>query len=980
MGVSMDVLSDEQRRVVDHPAGVLKVVGPARSGKTTALIERAARLVADGADPAGILFFAGDRRQAIRLRDVLVRRLGRSVAGPSVLTFHAFAWSLLRRPFAVTTSGGLESDVGFQLVGLPDEPVLLTAFDQRAFVRSMLAEEDPVDWPVNGALLGSNAFAGEVRDFLLRVQERLLEPGDVVALAKRLGREDWPELAAFSKRYRDRLFDETAFEDRRPRLDFANVLLEARRLVVEHPEVAADLRAIYPHLLVDDFEEANRAERSLLETLLPVAGEQRSAVVAGDPGGSVYAFRGADPANLTELACDDSLTIAEPLVRAEEPRVLLYSYVTDEAKGVVAEVRQAHASGTPWGDIAVILRDYRQLGASLRRELKRAGVPFRIEGESQQLATDPVVRPILDLFSVACRRPGHEELWPALLTSEIGGFSAIELIELRRAARLADLELHRLCSGAPVELAPRLQAKLGHLCELIDRACAWASDLAAEDCFWELWRTAPYFEDIVRREDERRLDSLTTLADALSRFTERRGRDARIADFLETLESAEFTPESVRLDRAGDSVTLTTVHSAKGMSFGFAVIAGCSEGIWPDPSRRGVLLDTDLLRGLSGFGDRRRAALEEEERLFRLAVTRSDRIVVTGQSAGGSDRTSAEPSRFIQLVVPELPEDNARIPELILSAPEAEIAWRRRAADPDEAPAVRLASVWGLANLDIDPDRWWWGRTWTESDQPVAPEGKRTSYSRYSSYENCPLQYLMGQVLGLDPDTTYQMAYGSLIHSLLEDLEAGKLEPELDVLMAEAERRWRDDAFPRGAISAYLKRDMGEILSRFLAKELGDGHEVLRLEESFEFDVAGWTIRGRIDRIDKLQNDGLRLVDYKTSNSWKTDKQVEDDLQLATYFLACTRAENLKGLGTPKMAELVFLRHEMRGKIRRAVQFPGQGPEGEPWETVTEQRIAGILEGIEAETFAPSPEAECRFCKFRPLCPMWPEGEEVKVR
>ena len=190
-----------------------------------------------------------------------------------------------------------------------------------------------------------------------------------------------------------------------------------------------------------------------------------------------------------------------------------------------------------------------------------------------------------------------------------------------------------------------------------------------------------------------------------------------------------------------------------------------------------------------------------------------------------------------------------------------------------------------------------------------------SSYSRYSTYENCALQYLLGQVLGLDPESTYQMAFGSLIHNLLEDLENKKLSPDLETLVAEGERRWRDEAFPAGAVTAYLRREMRRILELYLRSEYGQ-HETIETEKPFELDLGGWHISGRIDRIDRLEN-GIRLIDYKTSNSKKWPREAKEDLQLATYLLACVRNDELKELGPPKAAELVYVRHEYRGRIDR---------------------------------------------------------------
>ena len=974
-------LSQEQQRIIDLEYGSLKVLGPGASGKTTALVERAARLVDEGVSAEGILFFVSDRRHAVNLRDRLVRRLGRSVAGPTVRTFHAFALGLLTRPFHVITPTGIETELGYQLLGLDEEPILLTAFDQRAFVRSMLQNEDAVDWPVNGSMLGSNAFAGEVRDFLLRAEERLYEPSDILRKAKEFNRKSWVELSGFYERYRRHLADPASFEDGHPRLDFAGALLEARNLMIEHEAVLRDLRTVFPHILVDDFEEANRAEWAVLEALLPREGEERSAVVAGDPQGSVFVFRGADPNNLVLSPIADEVHLSGRMRPHETPDVQLFSHVTEEARGAVAEVRKAHADGVPWGEMAIILRDYRQLVGPLRRELWRLDVPFHIEGEALHLGHDPVIRPLIGLFAIACKRPGHEDLWQDLLTSDLGGLTSADLAEIRRATRLTGVELHELCSGAPVELPAELRKRLDDLCALVAKACGWAESLPPDECFWKLWEEGESFAEVVAAGDDRKLDPYTTFADALARFAERRGRSSRMRDFLDTLESAEFAPESLRLARSAEAVTVTTAHAAKGREFTFAVVAGASEGVWPDPSRRGVLLEVDLLAGLNDYADRRRAALGEEERLFRLAVTRAKRVSLTGQSAGGSDATAVEPSRFIEEFAP-LPAENSDVPTLVLTKHEAETHWRSLAADPSVPPVRRFAAMWGLANLPgVDPGRWWWGRRWTNNPAPVTPEARKTSYSRYSTYENCGLQYLLGQVLGLDPESTYQMAFGSLIHGLLEDVESRKLEPQLETLVAEGERRWRDEAYPSGAVTAYLRREMRTILDRYLRMEYGH-QEIIAVEKEFSFPVKNWKVRGRIDRIDKIDG-GIRLIDYKTSNSKKYPREAKEDLQLATYLLACLRDEELKELGPPKTAELVYVRHEWRGKMSHVQQttqdnVPEEG--SSTWDEAVEGRILTLLEGIETEDFTPNVKADCMFCKFKTLCPLWAEGEEMKVR
>lgn len=342
-----------------------------------------------------------------------------------------------------------------------------------------------------------------------------------------------------------------------------------------------------------------------------------------------------------------------------------------------------------------------------------------------------------------------------------------------------------------------------------------------------------------------------------------------------------------------------------------------------------------------------------------------------------------EPSRFLATVVDELPEDNATIPELVLTPREAEVAWRRVVSDQGAPDVKRLAALSGLSRLPgVDPARWWWGRAWTDNPTPVIPGAKRTSYSRFSSYENCPLNYLMGQVLGLDPYMTYQLAYGRLIHELLEDLEKGVIPHDLGAALAEAERRWRPEEYPAGAVTDFLKRDLRKMLTNYLESEATNGHRMVSTEFDFSFDVAGWTVRGKIDRIDECGKGGIALIDYK-SGGYKRDSEVQGppaDLQLSTYILACHKVAELQALGAPKQAQILSLRYSNKQGFIRASLIPKDDEDGTPFPEATETRIAEVLEGIENEDFNPSPDAHCRFCKFKPLCPMWSEGQELRVR
>jgi CRISPR/Cas system-associated exonuclease Cas4 (RecB family) len=116
----------------------------------------------------------------------------------------------------------------------------------------------------------------------------------------------------------------------------------------------------------------------------------------------------------------------------------------------------------------------------------------------------------------------------------------------------------------------------------------------------------------------------------------------------------------------------------------------------------------------------------------------------------------------------------------------------------------------------------------------------------------------------------------------------------------------------------------------------------------------------------------LRVLDYKTGKRTPTRDELTTHLQLAAYYLAMREVPELREMGRPSILELAFLAVESYGKFKR---MPFRPPPGfADW---AEKTLIEYLRTIREERFAPSPEAECRNCPFKPVCPVWPQGGEV---
>src|SRR6201996_9506771 len=185
------VLDEAQQRVVDHKGGPLLVLAGPGTGKTTTIVSAVAeRIERRGSDPGRILVLTFSRKAAGELRDRITARLGRTTSEPLALTFHSYAWSLVRRESVLAGD---------------EPPRLLSAPEQLLEVRRLLrgeAGDGAGSWPERlRPALATRGFAEELRDVLLRAAERGLDGKALRQLGRERGRDDWVAVGAFLDRY-----------------------------------------------------------------------------------------------------------------------------------------------------------------------------------------------------------------------------------------------------------------------------------------------------------------------------------------------------------------------------------------------------------------------------------------------------------------------------------------------------------------------------------------------------------------------------------------------------------------------------------------------------------------------------------------------------------------------------------------------------------------------------------------------------------
>ncbi|MCO1598438.1 ATP-dependent helicase [Micromonospora sp. RHAY321] len=528
-----------QAQVVGHTDGPMLVFGGPGTGKTSTLVEAVAARVAEGVDPERILVLTFGRRGATALRQRIEARVAqdghRVLREPLVRTFPAYAFGLLRRAAAER--------------GEPS-PRLLTGPEQDLIIRELLdvvgeePEDDPVGWPTDlRPALRTRAFAGQLRDLLMRAAERGVGPVDLARLGEKLGRADWPAAARFLREYVAVLALRDVSNRGSIAYDPAELVRAATGLLRDDEELLAAERRRLAHVYVDELADTDPAQ---LELLSVIAGGGKSLVAFADPDSSTYAFRGADPAGVTTFphrfrtasgapAAQVLLTTSyragpgllaaiarlgrrlrgpaahrrlHPLPDAPTGVVEVHTFrsATSEAAWLAHALRSAHLlDGVPWSRMAVLVRSTALQLPSLQRALHAAGVPTVVHGEDLPLHLQPAVAPLLLLLRCALEPDRlDEEAAVALLHSPLGGADPLAERRLRQGLRaLALAGGDRRPSGELIVEALRDPAELADIdrrwaepAQAVAGLLATARDTAArpgataEDVLWAVWQAS----------------------------------------------------------------------------------------------------------------------------------------------------------------------------------------------------------------------------------------------------------------------------------------------------------------------------------------------------------------------------------------------------------------------------------------------------------------------------------------------------------
>ena len=982
--------------LIARTEGTQLIIGGPGTGKTELLARRAAHLINSEIAPSdGVLALTFSRETASDLRGRITSGALRSFGELSVGTFHGFARALVEEHCQM-------------LLSSTRSPMVLTTPEQIQFVRETLDEESPEDWPlIYRRMLKTRTLAEELADFMLRCGERRVTPEELAAQAS--ARPAWAALPGFYQRYLERLREEG-------KTDYTGLLLLTNR-ALGVADIGKRTAARFPYVLADELQEATVVQTEILKKLV-TNGCHLTAVA--DPDQTSFFFRGAERASVQSFpsdfaplgktppevfSLDTSFRVpAEVLAPAGElfaadPHLpspashsgkvdlFLFDQETTEHDWIATEIKRLRlVEQVPYSEIAVLTRTSHLL-AGLSRALDRESIPHTRPGA--RLIDHPAVRMVLNLAWVAAvdvpDPENHPEWFTVAVDRTVESMLLGPLFSLTRG-RTAELGVIRQRDGqrwAEVlsKHLPEARA-LNNL--LVDSS--WAETPPATKGFWELWKTVPQFTEIV--ESDRLADyrsALASFAQTLGRLAER-SPGTSLLDYRRLilegdLEASPLRPPHNEVD---SRVTISTIHQAKGRQFEVVFIAGATEGVFPNTRPYHSLLEGQFLSrpDLDHFG-LVQLQLEHERSLAYTAMTRASRRVVWTTTSPDLNEARRTVSRFMFSLADRVGRTLEAPAGRPASSPvgrlETESYLRRTQRDISAPLPRRLAAARVLARPGR-PDLWE-----ARGFAGVRPPGPDTglvnpdhvmSASQAEAYQKCPRRYALESRLGLDPsDDNPYLRFGSLMHAVLEKSvrrSSARGVPGLDLsdALQELSVRLAEMDFGTPVLNyAWLERGT-RLLEQLAERWAADGGRAIGFEERIRVDLDGTEWRGRIDRVDRMEDGTLRIVDYKTSKNPMAVKDAAVSLQLGFYLWA--RSGRGPDADQVSAAELWFPLCDRETSWTRSFDPANLeevlGELGEIAEAIMAERADPVA-------WPPRPSRECGRCRVRSLCPAWPEGQ-----
>jgi DNA helicase-2/ATP-dependent DNA helicase PcrA len=644
----LDELNPPQLEAVTNTEGPCMVIAGAGSGKTRVLTYRIAHLIEKGVDPFSILSLTFTNKAAKEMKERIGKVIGGSEARNIWMgTFHSVFARILRSEA--------------HHIGYPQNFTIYDTQDSKNLIKSIVKEFGLDDKLYKPGIVYNRISSA--KNNLISAQG-YLENITIMADDRSAGR---PKIGEVYRAYQTRCFRAGA-------MDFDDLLFKTNILFRDHLEVLYKYQQRFKYLLVDEYQDTNYSQYLIVKKL---ASANENLVVVGDDAQSIYAFRGANIENILNFKKDypdyklykleQNYRSTKVIVQAansiikknkdqiekkvwtdniegEKLKVVRTLSDNEEGKAIANSIYEIkNNENTSFKDFAILYRTNAQ-SRSFEESLRRLNIPYKIYG-GLSFYQRKEIKDLLSYYRLIANH-NDEEAFKRVINYPKRGIGKTSIDNLIIAASQENKSLWEVANSLSqntLGINKGTVSKISDFCTMIQSFTVRLETENAYDLGKEIATSSGILRDLYADktpEGVSRYDNIQELLNGLKEFTDQdEGIDIQptLSDFL--IDVALLTIADNDKEEDLNKVVMMTIHSAKGLEFPYVYIVGLEENLFPSQ----MSLTT-------------RSDLEEERRLFYVALTRAEKQATlsyaTSRYRWGS-LINCEPSRFIDEIDPK---------------------------------------------------------------------------------------------------------------------------------------------------------------------------------------------------------------------------------------------------------------------------------------------------------------------------------------
>ena len=1036
------VPNKEQEEVIDHKDGPLLVLAGPGSGKTLTIVHRVAKLKEKGADPKKILCITFTQKAT----EVMKSRLeSLEISEATVSTFHSFCKDVCSENFM--TSGLSDSSKLMKETSLA--VWCLKNFDTFGIDYKIIGTGDGLPRIVKGMVQALSNFkesliTSEQFQKWLNEQEKRFEKFDPKEIR---ANKELIKYVILHKEFNKVYAAYEKFQQDKEIFDFDDMVLRAVTLLREEPDILEEYQKKYDYILVDEFQDNNFSQFELVRML----GAHGNIMVVGDDDQLIYRFQGAreesfdeflsDFKNVTVKTLGENYRCTEKIVEAsklilenipnrkdktlsakqsggEKTKIIRadtdkgqVEYVVNkiaELVGTEYENIDGETKKYTYGDFAILTRQ-RHFGDKFVNGLNVRGIPSTHIGDFNIFETAIISE--LMLYLRVLEAPSKAGMYlDKLMTAS--GISAINISVINHTARDDDRYRHVLkgSDDGVFEVMKNCdtlditqKSEIKNIVKNIENAEEFASKSTVAELVYHLIysdATGLYKRSLLVDSFENKLNILllNTFYDLTKEYQTLNPDETykQYLEYLDLLRKVEIDIEE-KFD-VSDTVHVMTMHKTKGKEYPVVFIGDVANEKFPGKDiTRTFYVHDELLKGTTSLSFDSKTRMQDERRLFYVAVTRAQNLLyIMAPKLYEGNKNEKKVSEFLTEISQELRDGQKD--ELFTVEPYQDqgslkfnpkelherIKYETQIQAIDsinrmqlETAINRIIELGRIAYLeehrtddpgcknfdpltvlnvnlkDVNLNQELIGKPLPLYD----PNDFSVSKSSLETYAKCPYKFQLSKVLRTPSPGTVYTNLGNSIHEMIEGTadKSGKV-PTRDEALAKLKEKWIWNSYSSKTGESEFKARAEKMTDVYLEWRNNNKNKFIASEKQISIKYEGLILNGKIDWLEENPDGEFEVVDFKTSKTVTSQNKAEEDWQLHIYaWLVWKEFGKI-----PAKASLFFLE---KGKMV-TIEI-----DKDKVENLLDSEIKPIIEKILKNDFKATPEGyKCSQCEYQGVC------------